>query len=134
MAYSQGPNMVISLVAGEDLSAKQYHFVRISDAGTCINVTADSTNPVGVLQNAPASGEAAQVLVAGVTKLECNAAVANAGSELACNFTTSASNAETGRAQAAVVGQHIAARNLTAAGAQGDIITAVVTFDGRIKL
>lgn len=134
MAYQIGPNMVISLEAAEDLSTKQYHFVLIDSDGKAANVSGDTNNPIGVLQNKPTSGQSAEVLIAGVSKLECNAAIATPGDELSCNFTTSGANAETGRAQASVAGQHIAGRLLTASGAQGDIVTAIVSFDGRIKL
>jgi hypothetical protein len=138
MAYNLGPNMVISLEAAEDLSAKQYYFVALDANGKAANVAADTSNPIGVLQNKPTLGQSAEVIIQGVSKLECNAAIALAatgtGTEVSCEFDTTAGNIATGRAQASVAGQHVAGKLLTASGAQGDIVTAAITFDGRIKL
>ncbi|MCP3979695.1 MAG: DUF2190 family protein [bacterium] len=51
------------LTAGADLSAKQYHAVQIDPTGYDVVLPADATEVVaGILQNAPASGEAATVL------------------------------------------------------------------------
>lgn len=38
--------------AGEDLTDKQYHFVKLSDVGE-VDVCTDFTTPIGVLQNNP---------------------------------------------------------------------------------
>ncbi|MGR3310224.1 MAG: hypothetical protein ACUZ77_05550 [Candidatus Brocadiales bacterium] len=65
----------ISFEAAEDLSNDQYRIVTLSgnkvqrpNAGTDI--------PLGVLQNAPASGEAAVVRLLGITKLQLGGTVA----------------------------------------------------------
>jgi hypothetical protein len=58
--------------AGEDLSAKQYHFVKIDAGdGSVVAVDGATDRPVGVLQNDPRAGEAAEVLITGGTKIEC---------------------------------------------------------------
>ena len=60
-----------TFTAGEDLSAKQYHFVKIDNGdGDVVAVSAATDRPIGVLQNAPTSGQAADVLIVGGTKIE----------------------------------------------------------------
>lgn len=49
--------------AGADLSAKQYYIVkRHSTAGQCVLSSAGSDNHLGVLQNAPVSGDVADIV------------------------------------------------------------------------
>lgn len=61
------PNMQ-SYIAGADLSAKQYHFVKF-DSGSGkeqkVVIAGASDKPIGVLQNAPTSGQAAEVAMFG---------------------------------------------------------------------
>ena len=67
MAFEQSKT-IITLEAAADLSAKQYYFVAVDTDGTAA-LTGDDGNPIGVLQNKPAAGEAASICVYGVTKL-----------------------------------------------------------------
>lgn len=67
MAYQQSQTN-ITLKAGADLSAKQYFFVKIDTDGDVI-LAGNGENAIGVLQNAPAEGEAANIAVAGVSKV-----------------------------------------------------------------
>ena len=67
MAYQQAQTN-ITLKAGADLSAKQYFFVKIDANGDAV-LAGNGENAIGVLQNAPASGEAANIAVAGVSKV-----------------------------------------------------------------
>jgi hypothetical protein len=110
----------ISLAAGADLSAKQYTFVKLSGTGV-ISVAAATDIPVGVLQNAPASGKTAEVSVDGIVKLKASAAI-TAGALVG---TTS-----TGLAVAVVAGtdttKYVLGQAITAAGASGDIITVAI--------
>lgn len=73
MAWEQ-PCFKISCVAGEDMSAKQYHFVKMSANNTVIGCAAVTDKPIGVLQNDPVSGDAAEILVIGVSKVQVGAA------------------------------------------------------------
>lgn len=58
------------LKANGDLSAKQYHFVKITGALEVGSATADGEFCIGVLQNKPvAAGDAASVEMGGVTKV-----------------------------------------------------------------
>jgi streptogramin lyase len=67
MAYQQAQTN-ITLKAGADLSSSQYFFVKI-DANGDVVLAGNGENAIGVLQNAPASGEAANIAVAGVSKV-----------------------------------------------------------------
>ena len=102
-----------------DLSAKQYHFVKLSTdtANVVIAVSATTDALGGVLQNAPdASGEAAKVAGAGVTTLVAGTSTITAGAALSAD---SQGRAITG---GAITG----AKALEAAGAVGDHIRAII--------
>lgn len=60
-----------TFTAGADLSAKQYTFVKI-DNGTSnvVAVSGATDRPIGVLQNAPTAGQAAEVCIVGGTKVK----------------------------------------------------------------
>ncbi|MGA1628381.1 MAG: hypothetical protein ACO330_06150, partial [Aquiluna sp.] len=74
MAYEL-PGQVATFTAAADLSAKQYYFVKIT-ADNTVNVCAAVTDiPIGVLQIAPASGEAASVMLYGISKVSANEAI-----------------------------------------------------------
>lgn len=76
MAYKGSQPFKISLEAGEDLSAKQYYFVKLDTNGKAVVCTGATDKPVGVLQNNPTSGQAAEIVVVGLTKISSNAALA----------------------------------------------------------
>lgn len=62
-------------VAGEDLSAKQYHFMKMSADLTVVTCTGLGSLPVGVLQNSPPQYGAAEVMVFGITKIVASGAI-----------------------------------------------------------
>lgn len=64
-----------SYTAAADLSALQYTFVKFNSTGGVIAVAAATDIPAGVLQNAPTSGQIAEVLIIGGTKLKASAAI-----------------------------------------------------------
>lgn len=66
----------ISFVAAEDLSSHQYRFVHQASDSTVDLMDSATEFPIGILQNAPESGEVAVVRVSGTSKLVMNAAVA----------------------------------------------------------
>lgn len=66
----------ISFLAAEDLSAKQFTFVHQADDTTVDMIDSGAELCVGILQNAPVSGEVAVVRVTGTSKLIMNDAVA----------------------------------------------------------
>lgn len=73
------------IVAGEDLSSAQYKAVYLSAANTVSQVSnANGQRPIGILQNDPISGEAADVAYEGVCKWEYGGTITFANT-LACN-------------------------------------------------
>ena len=76
MAYEGAQIKVGQFTASADLSAKQYHFVKMSGDDTVTVCAAITDVPVGVLQNAPASGGAAEVALFGVTKVVADGTLA----------------------------------------------------------
>lgn len=66
--------------AAADLSAKQFYAVKLT-AARAVNVASTGGEAVyGILQNTPASGEAADVCIFGITKALVGAAGVTAGS------------------------------------------------------
>lgn len=121
----EGPQIKIpGLVAASDLSAStnQYKFVELTAAGTVDICDAVTDVPLGVLQNNPASGQAAEVVAIGITKLQADAAI-TAGAAIG----TSAD----GQADPKVAGtdstHYIVGTALSAASAAGEIVTAIIT-------
>jgi len=122
MAYEfSNYSVKATLVAGGDLSALQYTFVKLNSSGEAVAAAAATDIPIGVLQNAPTSGQEAEVLIVGGTKIVAGAAI----SEGALVGTSS-----TGKAVALVAGtdttKYVVGTLLTESGASGDIVTAVV--------
>lgn len=74
MAHTWG-GRTLAFPAGEDLSWNQFRFVKLY-GGTIKLIDAADDAVLGVLQNAPASGEDATVLYEGTTKIVANAALA----------------------------------------------------------
>lgn len=122
MAYEiSNYSVKVTLVAAADLSAKQYTFVKLNASGQVAAAAAATDIPIGVLQNAPTSGQEAEVLVVGGTKLVAGAAIGEGAL-----VGTSA----TGKAAALVAGtdttKYVVGTLLTEAGADGDVVTAVI--------
>jgi hypothetical protein len=122
MAYEiSNYSVKVTLVAGADLSAKQYTFVKLDSSGEAIAAAAATDIPIGVLQNAPTSGQEAEVLIVGGTKIVASAAISD-GAQIG---TTS-----TGKAVALVAGtdttKYVAGTILTESAADGNIVTAVI--------
>jgi hypothetical protein len=72
MAYEFSNSAVkVSRVAGADLSAAQYKFVKLDNGdGTVKAVDGATDRPFGVLQNSPTAGQIAEVTIVGGTKVE----------------------------------------------------------------
>ena len=103
-----------SAKAAADLSAVQYHIMRLSAANT-VNVASLTTvtGICGVLQNKPQSGEAGAIAYLGQGRVGAGGAI-TAGVHVTCNGS--------GRAATANSGDMIVGQALEAAGADGDII------------
>ena len=122
MAYEISNNSLkVTLVAGADLSAAQYKFVKMSADNTCVLCSAATDAPIGVLQNNPIANAEASVVVAGGTKIVASAAIA-AGVKIG---TSSA-----GKADAKIAGtdttEYTVGQVLLASAADADILTAVI--------
>lgn len=77
MAYIEHVTSV-TLNAGADLRTHQFKFVSVDSSGT-VALTANDAHADGVLLNAPNTGEAAEVAIAGIVKVECGAVVTRGG-------------------------------------------------------
>lgn len=77
MAYQyDGSGIKITLTAAADLSSLQFCFVKITADNTVNACAATTDRPIGVLLNKPsAAGQAAEILVAGITKVKCSGAI-----------------------------------------------------------
>lgn len=62
--------------AAEDLSDDQFHFVVLNTSGKVRRPDAEDEVAIGILQNAPESGEPADVMIIGKSKCVANAALA----------------------------------------------------------
>lgn len=67
-----------SFLAGADLSAKQYTFVKLSNDSTVVTAGAGE-GALGILQNNPESGDVANVMILGISRLVMSEAVAVMG-------------------------------------------------------
>ncbi len=70
-AYEAPIGKIGMLLAGADLSALQYTFVKASTAAddTVLGAAAATDKIIGVLQNKPTSGQVAEVLLTGISKM-----------------------------------------------------------------
>ncbi len=109
----------ITRVAGADLSALQYTFVKLSTTDTVVTCTAATDIPIGVLQNAPTSGQEAEILIVGGTKLVAGATIA-IGNTLGTTSAGAASVLTVTDTTKFVLGSAISG------GASAEIITAVI--------
>jgi hypothetical protein len=126
MAYEIGGGIDISLLAAEDLSSYQYRFTTIASDTTVQLPNGATEYPIGILQNAPASGEVAVVRVVGISKLIANDAIA-VGTKLKMEYVNTTDN---GKADAADTNKDtVRAVALTASGAEDDVITVLLTTE-----
>lgn len=77
MAFSES-NISVSIPAGADLRTHQYKFVSI-DANGNVVLAGNNEHADGIVQNAPNTGEPAEVTIMGIAKLACGAAVTTGG-------------------------------------------------------
>jgi hypothetical protein len=67
--------LIVSFEAAEDLTNDRYRFVVLTTSHTVRRPDSESEVCIGTLQNAPAAGEAASVMVTGISKYQANAAL-----------------------------------------------------------
>ena len=76
MAYEiSNYSVKVTLVAAADLSTNQYNFVKLDSSGNAAAITGLTDTAIGVLQNDPTSGQEAEVLVIGGSKLVAGGAI-----------------------------------------------------------
>jgi hypothetical protein len=122
MAYEIANSAVkITLVAGEDLSAKQFYFVKINSSGQAVACSGATDKPIGVLQNDPTSGKEAIVTVVGGTKV-----VASASIDEGALIGTASSGKADAKTPGTDTTEYVVGSVILAAGADGEILTAVV--------
>ena len=123
MAYEHGV-LDLSFTAAEDLSSHQYRFVHLASATTVDLLDSASEMPIGILQNAPESGEQATVRVLGVSKLVMNAAV-TVGKQIMAEYVGATDN---GKGDDAGTNWPMARGIcLLASGAEDDVGTVLLT-------
>jgi hypothetical protein len=122
MAYeNQFALKIGTLAAASDLSGKQYRLVKLASATTVDVCSAITDVPIGVLQNKPTSGQAAEILVIGLTKISVDADIA------ALDWIGPSND---GQAAKVTIGTdttvHIVGKVITEPGGADEIHTAVV--------
>tara|TARA_Y100000034_G_scaffold135588_1_gene208141 strand:+ start:1602 stop:1988 length:387 start_codon:yes stop_codon:yes gene_type:complete len=75
MAYESSLIMAGSLTAAADLSSNQFYFVKLASATTVDVCTAITDLPIGILQNAPTSGQSAVVAIFGISKASADGTI-----------------------------------------------------------
>ncbi len=112
-----GEQVNITVEAGQDLSAKQYHFVTVASDGQ-VDATGDGLAGHGVLQNDPsAAGQGANVCISGQSKVVAGG-TCTAGTYVAANTN--------GRAVNIVSGDFALGLALESATTDGQIISILV--------
>lgn len=81
MATEQPGFKIGTLFAGADLRTHQFKFVKLNASGQVILCSVAGEKTIGVLQNKPNTGEVADIMPLGQSKLHCGAAVA-AGAQI----------------------------------------------------
>lgn len=120
MAFQEN-GIDITVVAGGDLSAKQFHAVKVNSSGQVV-AAGDGEAGIGFVQNKPTSGQAATVRVAGVTKAAAGGTV-TAGQKIAANAD--------GKAVTATASENVIGTALTG-GTSGTIISVLVEQSGLV--
>ncbi|MCU0294090.1 MAG: hypothetical protein MUF10_19250 [Thermoanaerobaculaceae bacterium] len=125
MAVSHG-GLDIGYIAGEDLSSHQFHFVHLEN-DTQVTLMDNGTEfPIGILQNAPTSGEVAVVRVSGTSYLKMNAAVA-VGAKVKHEYVSAS---DCGKGQSTdVTKEFYRGICIMASGAEDDIGAVLLVYD-----
>lgn len=121
MAYEfSNYSVKVTLVAGADLSAAQYKFVKLNSSGQAVLCAAATDVPIGVLQNAPISGQEAEVLIVGGTKIVAGAAI---------TLPNAIGTDSSGKAVALATSdttKYVVGSLITASAADANVVTAVI--------
>lgn len=144
MAIEDQGKVDLSYIAAEDLSSSQYKFVKLDTAGKVAACTARGEKSIGILQNKPKSGEVAQVRVAGVSKVQADAAIdegdflttsADAQASVvaaAASGTSHVNTSDAGVATDPVIGSYVLGLCVFPAGAAGRLGSILITHAGAV--
>lgn len=128
----------IGLIAAGDYTAKQYFAVTI-DSNQKAALAGAGVTCIGVLQNAPNTGELAIVKVSGITKLVCGGVVAkaslvasNAAGKGAVATKSTVNTSDAGAAADPVVGSSVLGIALVNAAVDGDQIDLLISRMGGV--
>lgn len=118
MAELGGSRDLMSFRSVGDLTAKRYHIARSAGDRFCgVASVATDSKIVGIIDNAPSSGQAAAVCYGGETKLVAGGAAVSSNAWVSVNSA--------GRAVDAASGDMVVARALQASAADGDVISVL---------
>jgi hypothetical protein len=136
MAFQQN-GLDITLVAGADLSAKQFYAVKVNSSGRAVLAAAGEA-AVGFLQNDPASGQAGTIRVGGVSKAVAGGSVAagalvtsNVDGKVVAHTGGRTDTSDSGAAADPLIGSNVIGVALTG-GASGEVISVLVTLAGAV--
>lgn len=115
------PLVIGHLVAGADLSALQYTFVKVNTSAQIVACNGATDRPLGVLQNKPTSGQAAVVCSIGVTKIQADAAL-----DEGVLIGTSADGQADAKTPGTDTTEYIVGQVIGAASAAGGLISALI--------
>lgn len=117
--------LTLSFTAGADLSAKRYTAVKADTTAWQVVAAGAGDAGLGILQNEPTSGKAAEVDMVGATrwKVDGNAAAIAPG-----DFLKSDTNGK--GVKTTTDNDQVMARALEASSADGDIITVILLGSG----
>ena len=121
MATEENLQNIGSQLAASDLSGKHYHLVTFGASGVALTGAGDPVG--GVLQNKPLAGIPATVTINGRPKAVAGAAILK-GAQVSSDAN--------GKLRTAVSGDYILGQAAEAAGADGDIISVIMTRPGRL--
>lgn len=118
--------LMVPFKAQEDLSGQQYRFVCLEDNDQVRMPNAATDYPIGILQNAPTAGERAVVMVSGISKIVCNAALA-VGAKVKMEYVSVSDN---GKADAADTAKdNVRGIMVFAGGAENDVGSCLLVSD-----
>lgn len=122
----ENPVLVKSFIAAEDLSSYQYHAVtQYGMSNTTVGLMNAATDiAVGILQNAPTSGQVADVMMMGISKMKANAAIA-VGVAVKAEYVSTSDN---GKADAADTDKdNVVGTVVFASGAEDDLCSVLLS-------
>lgn len=88
------PGFTLTLEAGANLTTKQYHGVTVNSSGRVVSA-GNGADAIGVLQNKPNTGQAATIMVTGVSYIRVATGGLTAGDDVGMDADGAAVNAAT---------------------------------------